>query len=411
MTSSPGDALGEALARLLDGPRRAQLVEALIARGSTREALPALRKMMRGHVWTVRGRTFPLAGPVRLLDGATRAEGFHALNDWDGTIEQVNHETIPVDVLDFLGRVRPHGPPDPGLLAVLVDYYLFHLLSLLALRAWDSGDAPAALARLTGLLDALQGPDGSGHQFVADAETLLLVASSHYERNEAGFDVLLDRVAGLPDLQRRRVALGHAGCLGAHLRFGYLATYGRRHDAMREDNAADYPWLFWSVDVALDALAAYPARSPERRLWTGALLAGLTADTAAILDHVRLGPRLRMVLPDLVDDFEALAPTRDTYSPLAYCFNFSYNVVKGATVDAALRGEPWAVPFNDLLLDAAGGRTPQPSRLALARTLMEYGRRSPERIRGELLPVIVYDVDAGRECHASTMATLRAALP
>jgi hypothetical protein len=33
----------------------------------------------------------------------------------------------------------------------------------------------------------------------------------------------------------------------AILRFGFEATYGRKADLMREDNAADYPWLRYSL--------------------------------------------------------------------------------------------------------------------------------------------------------------------
>jgi hypothetical protein len=259
----------------------------------------------------------------------------------------------------------------------------------------------------------LQGAHGSGQPFVADAETLLLIATSHYEPAEHGYDALLTRVRTLPAGPRHAIALGHAASLGAHLRFGFLATYGRQTTEMRDDNVADYPWLYWSVATLCDAIAELDAEalsSPQGRQTVEALLGGLSADTDATLAHPPLATRLRPLLPALLPRFAALAPTPETYSPLACFFNFSHNLIKGTIVDAILRGEPWTVSYNDLLTGATGGRSPLASRQALALVLMDYARRSPQRIRGELLPVIVYDPEAGVGCHARTMATLERAV-
>jgi hypothetical protein len=43
----------------------------------------------------------------------------------------------------------------------------------------------------------------------------------------------------------------------------------------------------------------------------------------------------------------------------------------------------------------------------LATTLMTYARLNPDRIRGELKPVIVYDPLAGRQAFGTTMRRLR----
>ena len=82
---------------------------------------------------------------------------------------------------------------------------------MLSLRVWDNGDANANLDRLGELVEHLQGPNGSGQRFVSDAETLILVATSHYEPEEHGYGLLLDRVrmlsarisAGLRSATRR----------------------------------------------------------------------------------------------------------------------------------------------------------------------------------------------------------------
>jgi hypothetical protein len=406
-------ALGDQLAALLDSPLRRRLAEHLAAGRSMKEALALLRRMMRGHIWTIEGRVWPLTADVHAMDLATQREGFHALHDWDGIADHVNPEIIPVDVLDFVAHHRAGAQATPDAIALLIDYYFFHLLSLMSLRIWDHDNPDTELGRVSVLLDALQGHAGSGQPFVADVETLILLATSHYEPDEHGYDLLLDRVRLLPIRRQQGIALGHAASLGAHLRFGFLATYAREAGAMREDNVADYPWLRWAVRVALETVAGMSGEersAPRGRQWIEALFGGLTADCELLMGDEELRPLLRSIWPAMRPTFSALTPRADHYWPLALCFNFSHNLVKGTLIDAVLRGEPWTVCYNDLLTGADGGSSPLPSRLALARTLMEYARRSPERIRGEWLPVIVYDVDAGRAVHEATINQL-ASLP
>lgn len=410
MTPQAFSELSANLRTLLDSGMRPALVRTLASKDTMADALSALRRAMRSHVWTISGRSVPLTAAIQAADADTRREGFHALHDWDGIADDVNPEIIPVDVLDFVRACRPHDRPSAAALAILVDYYFFHLASLLALRVWDTPDPSAALGDVGTVLNALQGPEGSGQPFVADPETLLLIATSHYEPDEHGYDLLLDRVRALPRAQREAIALGHAASLGAHLRFGFLATYGRQTGEMRSDNVADYPWLIWSVEVAVDTiedLSPDALAGPRGRQWTEALAGSLTADTDALLTHPSLGPRLRALLPRLMPALTALSPGDDAYTPLALFFNFSHNLIKGTVVDAVLRDAPWTVSYNDLLTGESGGRSPLTSRAALARVLMEYARRSPQRIRGELLPVIVYEPEAGRECHAAMMSVLR----
>ncbi|MFA6169020.1 MAG: hypothetical protein WC700_20505, partial [Gemmatimonadaceae bacterium] len=222
------DALSGSLEAFLAGNLRREYVDHLVRTSATLgDALGPLRLAMRTHAWTGDGHRLAMARAVQAADALTRDEGFHALNDWDGIADHVNADIIPVDVLDFIRRVRGHDRPDAATLAILVDYYAFHLLSLLALRAWDTTDPDAALGRVGGLLDQLQGPHGSGQPFVSDPETLLLIATSHYEPDERGYVSLLDQVRTLSFERQRAVALGHAASMGAHLRFGFHATYAR----------------------------------------------------------------------------------------------------------------------------------------------------------------------------------------
>ena len=68
----------------------------------------------------------------------------------------------------------------------------------------------------------------------------------------------------------------------------------------------------------------------------------------------------------------------------------------------------WAISLSDLLTGAV--RPDEPSERAretLARTLMAYARTNPHKIRGRLMPVIVYDPEAGYRAFRLTLRRLR----
>jgi hypothetical protein len=406
----------------LEGQARRHLVASLSGSKPLGRALARLRDEMRANGFDSFLPSF---------DRRTRQEGFHALHDWDGKADQVLGETIPVDVLDYVARERGDRETGARALAILLDYYYFHVLSLLALRIWDEGNPDENLDRVGRLLELLQGPGGSGQRFVADAETLILIATSHFEAVERGYDRLLRRVKTLSRDHQVRIAIGHASSMGSHLRFGFEATYRRDTVSMRGDNAADYPWLCFalatlmreylrsgSTDAVVEAMAN--GLSADARAFIGApppSLAAVEAERAEFRDAF-LTRRC-----DLLPEFERRRPVDGSYSPLSLFFNFSHNVLKGTVVDAALRGEPWPVSFNDLLtgtvrpkppvgrardgtevlegpdaVNAAGSgpdATDDDPREQLARTLMGYARANPDRINGEPVPVIVYDPRAG----------------
>jgi hypothetical protein len=393
-----------------------------VGRGSVERALLAIRDSMRANVWRLGPASLDLGRAVHVLDQRTRGDGFHALNDWDGVAAHVNPDTIPVDVLHYIVEQRGADAADPVVLAVLLDYYFMLILSLLSLRLWDEGDADLNLDRVQRLLDLLQGPGGSGQRFADDAETLLLIATSHYEAKESGYALLLDRVRSLDQRHRRAIAAGHAVSMGCHLRFGFEATYGRDTTLMRDDNMADYPWLCFALATVMDdyvrrrEAGADPAAC---RPLVEALLNGLSADARAfvgpappaLLPHERERARVREGLlghrAELVEGFEALRPTPETYSPLSFFFNFAHNVLKGAVVDSLLWGLPWRFGLNDLLTGEARDESPDRSRLTLAKTLMAYARTNPHMIRGRLMPVIVYDPEAGHRAFRLILRRLR----
>ena len=272
------DALEEALA----GEFRVEVVRQLPSSGTLGAALARLREAMRGDVWSFGEARLTLALAVREYDRRTRDDGFHALHDWDGVAAHVNPETITVDVLDYVAGQRGGDAFDPVVPAILIDYYFMHVLSLLALRVWDEGDADANLDRVGTLLRLLQGPGGSGQRFCDDAETLLLIATAHYEREEWGYDRLLSRTRTLDRRHRTGVALGHAAAIGCHLRFGFEATYGRDTSLMRKDNVADYPWLCFSLATLMDDYDA-AGTGTGRAVLVESMLNGLAADPRAFL--------------------------------------------------------------------------------------------------------------------------------
>ena len=389
----------DALETLLRGPARREIVADLASAADMRAAMTRLAAAMRAHHWRVPGQRWPLGPFVHALDRLTRAEGFHVLHDWDGIADKVNEDIIPLDVLHYCLAERDDPAVDPVLLAVLLDYYVFHLLALCSVRIWDEGDANENLDRLGMLLDALQGSDGSGQRFADDAETLLLLATSHFELEERGYASLLDRVRTLDRPHQLRIALGHAASVGSHLRFGFEATYGRDTTAMRRDNVADYPWLTYALETLVDEYARDHSEPVVE-----AILNGLSADP----DHFIRSPWLRPHAAALTQQFERLRPSADVYTPLSFFFNFSHNVVKGAVIDALLWGEARSVSFNGLLTALPRDPSRSAAKVTLARTLMAHARSKPHRIRGRLLPVIVYDTHAGRLAFGATMRALRA---
>jgi hypothetical protein len=412
-----------AIEQALDGCWRREIVAEVARSRDLRTALLRLRDSMRSNVWKTRATEINLGKAVRAFDSLTRRDGFHVMHDWDGIADRVNEDTIPVDVLNYLVEQRGGSPADAVVLAILLDYYFMHVIALLSLRIWDEGDADANLDRVGRLLALLQGGGGSGQRFAADPETLLLLGTSHYEIDERGYDGLLERVRTLNQAHRTKVALGHAVSMGSHLRFGFEATYAHDTVTMRDDNVTDYPWLCFSLATLMreySRTAAAEVTGPERDTIAEALVNGLSPDARAFVrsapaaspapfeaERVEFAELFRMHQQELLQEFERFRPSTQAYSPLSFFFNFSHNVVKGAVVDALLRAEPWRLTLNDLLTSRSNGDDENAAKERLATTLMGYARAHPHRIRGRLMPVIVYDPAAGRRAFSVAMGKLR----
>jgi hypothetical protein len=415
------DILCNELDHLLSGTIREAITAEAVDAGTLKPALLRLRDGMREHTWTAAGERFAFGRAIEKLDRKTRQIGFHVMNDWDGIADRVNDDIIPVDVLHYLVERRGEEPADRRLLAMLLDYYFMHVLALLSVRLWDEGDPDDNLDRVDHLLGLLQGPNGSGQPFAADAETLLLIATSHYEMYERGYAVLLEHVRTLNARHQTNIALGHAASMGCHLRFGFEATYGRDTINMRDDNVADYPWLLYALNTLMQQyvrLRENGEAAAAHDVLVEALVNGLSGDARAFVgkapaslanfdtERQQFRSAFHAYRQDLLAAFEHYRPTERSYSPLNFFFNFSHNVVKGTTIDALLERRPWPVTLNDLLTShqvSVGNDVKE----SLARTLMDYARANPQTIRGRLMPVIVYDPAKGRQAHAVALRKLR----
>jgi hypothetical protein len=389
----------------LAGDERRRVVAELCTRHRPSRALQRTADALRTNLRDLDARYAALDGVIGQLDARTRRDGFHVLHDWDGRAGRVNPETIPVDVASFAIERRGDEPGHEIAAAILIDYHYLTVLALMSLRVWDAGDPDANLDRLDALLDALHA-HGSGHRFASRAATLLLIATAHYEPNEDGYDALLEKIRGLERRHRLVVAIDHAVALGCHLRFGFEASYGRDVGAMRADNAADYPWLHFSVNTLLDAYEG-------DEMVAEALVNGLCPDPSSLLASGDFAARFRAHRAELLEIFERFRPGERAYSPLGLFFNFSHNVVKGLVVDAVLRARPWPVGLNDLFTSLAPEGEPRAGEGSgsiprqAATTLMEYARRSPDPIRGRPTPAIVYDPATGRQLFGAAMRRLR----
>jgi hypothetical protein len=416
----PFDDACSRLAQILDGTTRAEILAGVSTSGNFRQSLLRLCDGMRTNVWKAGARQISLEKLVRDYDAAARDDGFHVLHDWDGKAGRNNEDTIAVDVLNFVVDHRGKDELDRTALAILLDYYLLYLLSLLSLHLWADGDPDANFDRLNALLASLQGPNGSGQQFAHGVGTLLILAGSHFEAKDTCYDVLLERVKALSPRHRADVALVHASALGCHLRFGYEVTYNKSLSDMRDDNVVDYSWLVVSLADLMreyERLRETGTAGPALDAIVEALLNGLSPDPGAFAgdapaacmaaheaDWREFRARFDRFSPELLPAFDALRPSARTYSPLSLFFNFSINVLKGTVIDALLWGEAWTIGLDDALtavpFDPARGE----AKTRLANTLMRYARASPDTIRGRLMPAIVYDPPTGRRmatasCH------------
>lgn len=421
---------------------------------------------MRAHVF--RGRFAPLVldGFVRDFDLRTREEGFHVLHSWNHLEHHFTRENTPVLMLDRFAREWSAARATPRVQTLLLDHYFFYVLALMAMRAWDEGDPNRNLDRITGLLRHLQGPQGSGHQFVARAETLLLMAISHFHPDERAYPRLLERIRTLDRAHRMHFALAEAAILGSHLRWGFAVLYRRDLGRMRSDNVGDYPWLLFSVATLMEEYVRLREEGADRRTRVlEGLIDGLTPDPWAFTgappealrpyeeEHSGFRDAFAEHRDDLLEEFERLRPDREAYSPLSYHCNFPHNAIMAKVsiqladenapnlpMDAMFtRAEAWRAADQGALASSmpaavadagqaqAGVRDAEAAAMpgdesdaaraaafmsanhpeALARYLMAYSGASPERLGRRGARLIIYDPNVGLRYYKMALQALR----
>jgi hypothetical protein len=396
----------EGLAAVLQGSVRHAIVDALLADGSPKAALGRLRKAMRTHTFPAKPAPLALRRIVETLDSRSRREGLHVLEGWDYREQRFPDDIAPVLLLDYCAHAGIGAGTERDALALLLDQYLLSVLSLVAVRAWDDGDPNANLDAVSGLLTELQGPRGSAHRFVDDAETLLVLAIAYYNPEEPSFDLLLRKVESLDAAHRLRVALPCAAVLGGHLRWGLRFMYRRDVGRMRADNVVDYPWLLFSVLTPIHEYARLVearADAAARDAVVEGLLNGLSADPWAFTankvppalashadEHAEVRGTLLRLRGDLLADFERHRPTPAVFSPLAFSCNFLSNAAVAMVVTALADG-PAHPSLNALFTREREGVVPQESAARLAQRLMDYSAADPARLGAHGAPLIVHD--------------------
>ena len=416
------DSADSLLASVIKDETRRRILAGFAKEKEFKKALLRLRDSMRSGVFKDGSNQFRFDKIIETFDSRNSQDGFHVLHDWDGTADRLNDEIIPVDVLNYIHRTNTGALSRQTVLAVLLDYYLLYVLALLSLRVWDEGNPNENLDRLTELLQNLQGPCGSRQQFAENAETLILIATSHFEPDVTAYERLLEKVKSLNPSNQLRIAFVHAAILGSHLRHGFQGFYGRDIGAMRDDNTPDYPWLCFSLVTLMEAYArAHDGHihGTERERIVEGLLNGLSPDARAFLgkapaslaafedERARFFGLFRRYKEDLLGEFERHRPSDRNYSPVSFTFNFPHNLLKAIVVDALLRGEPWNLTLNDLLSGIPRLEPLDPLRRRLAETLAGYARSSPEMVRGRPVPAVNYDPRSGLLNFAKTIRIIQ----
>lgn len=409
----------DTLGALLGGTARSGILDALMEEGGADGALAHLRRAMHAHTFPTAAAPVKLRRIVDSLDARTRREGLHVLQGWDYVAHRFPDEIAPVLLLDYCVRA---GAADDSRrsLAILLDQYFLAVLSLLAVRAWDDGDANENLDRVAALLGDLRGPQGSGARFIDDAETLLLLAVSYFHPEERGYDGIRERISTIDAAHQLRCAIPCAAIQGSHLRWGLRFMYRRELGLMRADNEVDYRWL---LDALLTLMREWSRmhdagiRGADRERVAEALLNGLSADPWAFIEqappflralqgpHDELREMLLARRAGLLGDFEVPRPTPAVYSPLAFASNFLSNTVV-ANVIVALTGEE-PQPSLDALLSTERARSfPAGSVERFARNLMAYSMAVAER-QGGGAPLIVVDPYDAAHCFNNVLRVLK----
>lgn len=397
---------------------RARILDALTAHDAFGECASALRNAMRTHTFPTGAEPLRLQHIVHSFDSRAQRTGLHVLQSWDYVAHRFAPDITPVLMLDRFARDDMAVERQRSTLSVLLDHYFVSVLGLIVVRAWDEGDTNDNLDRATSLLRILHGHDSGNCRFVDDAETLLLLAVSHYHPEEHVYEQIARRFDALTGVRRRRMAEACAAVLGGHLRWGLRHMYRRDVARMHADNVVDYPFVVYGV---LNLLRDFEA---ERSAGIGglahartveALLNGLSADPTFATnrtphwlrshreEHEEMRERLLDNREALMAELAAHQPSARSYSPLGFDANFLCNTVVAMIGTALADAEPHPslnTLFTRLSPDDVGGAAAERQ----ARALMDYAMSN--RIASGA-PLVVYDPYEAAHAFNMTNAALR----
>jgi hypothetical protein len=316
------------------------------------------------------------------LDAKCRREGLHLLQAWDFKIHRFSNEPAAALLVEYCSRLQ-RGADARMSVAILLDVYFYTLLSLLAARSWDEGEANANLDRVTSLVEVTR-REGSGLSYVDDAETLLFLSASYFHPDERSYETLLDRVRKLDERHRLRVARPSGAMLSAHLRWGLRFMYERDITRMQKDNVADYPWLHFAADT----LASNAEAEAE------ALLVTLAGDPWSAI------PRMTVAGDELRHVVAPLQPSHREFSPLGVTFNFPSNAAV-ALVAISIEDGRFYPPLNALFSRSSGE-----SGAELAERLMKHSAADPSRLGARGIPLVIHDPTEAARAYNDVMRAL-----
>jgi hypothetical protein len=413
----------DALEGALRGTWRQDFITEVLKTRDYPAALKRMRAAMQSHTFRTARGALQLSAVVGALDSRARQEGFNVLKEWDQGANRFSREDVPVLMVDYFTNGSTPAHQRPHALAVLLDFYFLYLLALLVLRSWDEGDPNQNLDQVSRSIRELQGPGGSGQRFVEDAATLLFVATSNYQPDDQAYPGLLEKVWTLDEAHRIQLAMIGGPVLGAHLRWALTAIYERDLVRMRDDNAVDYPWLFFSVATLMRGYARLGEEGPgglSRSRISDALLNALSADPWAFVTRppASLEPfadaqaELRELIArhrdELIRDFDAHVPTEGIYSPISLQFNFPHNALVSIVVLALLATVPLPnLPLNALLSRPIAGSWKDEAAETLARGVTGYAAAHPERRGDRRVLIVAYNQPLGLRSFTRAMSALR----
>ena len=411
------------LESLLSGPFRKQFIDELMGTEKFSKATKILRTSLSSHTFETSGSIFSLGNVVKILDDRTKADGFEVFHSWDHSDHTFSSDNTPVLMVDHFTGTGLKSQDERSCLSLLLDIYFFHVLALCSVRVWDDDRPQDNFDKLTKLLEWLQGPGGCGHQFIGNAETLLIIAISQYHPSDQAYDALIERIWALDTKRRVRFSRVSVAVLGGHLRWGLRAMYDRDVVRMRADNAGDYPWLLYSLTTLMEEyvrLQQLGIESQYRQEIVKAMLNGLTPDPwaffqtpppSSLAPYIDKHHVLQQLFVEhgegLAEEFTTCQSNLEGYSSLAFHFNFPHNILNALLIVCLSEGSIESLSLNDLLTDKNLDPHKTDRLNEVVSKLMSFSGSSLDRVGPKGTKLIIYDPQVALAHCSMVLSTMK----